>query len=30
LPLDDVLEAQYRLRLAWIERHKSEKERLLH
>jgi hypothetical protein len=29
LPLDEVLEAQYRLRLAWIARHKAEKVHLL-
>lgn len=30
LPLDEVLEAQYRLRLAWIARHKAERGALLH
>jgi hypothetical protein len=29
LPLDEVLEAQYRLRLAWIARHKAERARLI-
>ncbi len=29
LPLDEVLESQYRLRLAWMARHKAEKARLI-